>query len=140
MNKPNSFKDDAAVAALVIRVPAAQVGTGMDFGSNQCGVGIATDNAGLDESLPSWTLLDQGEFANDFVPRIRVNQRSQCIGGPGISAAGTSDGQEGSLPAAVASLFINPINIEGQPNPVGIPTVEGGAALADLALGWAVGA
>ena len=141
MNQPNSFKDDAANVALEARVPtyAPFAGTGMAFGSCQPGIGIATDNPLLEESLPSWTLLDQGEMLEDFVPRVRVNQRSQCIGGPGISAAGTSEGQEGSLPAAVASLFLNPVNIEGQPDPAGVPTVQGGAALTTLDLGWEIG-
>jgi len=127
---PFCFIDDAAVTALGVRVPAASVDTGMNRGaSNAPGIGISDDNPGLDESLPSWTLLDQ--FGDP-----RNAQVSQCIGGPGISAAGTSEGQEGKLPEAVTRFCTNPDNVDGQPDN-DAPIVMGeGCDLLDLAVGW----
>lgn len=140
----NFFIDDASVAALEIRVPLALFNSGMFAGaSNAPGIGISSENPGLDESLPNWTLLDQ--FGN-----ARVNQRSQCIGGPGITLTSDwpgSGGQEGTLPAAVAT-FIDPVdlptydekladsNVDGQ-----IPTLAPtpGCALNSLAAGWEAG-
>lgn len=137
----NFFIDDASTAALEARVPDALVNSGMFAGgSNAPGIGISSENPGLDESLPSWTLLDQ--FGN-----VRVNQRSQCIGGPGISSPSESDGQEGTLPAAVAT-FIDvdalPTNAEKADGtyldgqiPALAPTP--GCALNSLATGWEAG-
>ena len=135
------FVDDASVTALDARVPDAEVNSGMFAGaSNSPGIGISTENPGLGESLPNWTLLDQ--FGN-----ARVNQRSQCIGGPGISSPSESDGQEGTLPAAVAT-FIDvdalPTNAEKADGtyldgqiPALAPTP--GCALNSLATGWEAG-
>ena len=44
--------------------------------SNAPGIGVATDNPNLEQSLPSWTLLDQDGDA-------RTPQVSQVIGGGG---------------------------------------------------------
>ncbi len=130
MATPTTFVDDAAQTALEARVPAYVADTGMTFGaSNAPGIGISDENPGLEESLPSWTLLDQ--FGN-----ARASQRSQCIGGPGISAAGTSAGQEGTLPAAVARFATNPDNVDGQPDNDAIIVTGQGCNLSVLADGW----
>ena len=124
------FIDDTGLAALAARVPDAVLNSGMTYGgSNACGIGISTENAELGESLPSWTLLDQ--FGN-----ARVNQRSQHIGGSGISDAGTSSGQEGTLPAATLRLA-DQADMAGD-GALAFPKF--GAALNDLATGWEAGA
>jgi len=129
-NLAQAFIDDAAVTAGEARVTAADFDSGMNAGaSNAPGIGIATDNPGLDESLPEWTLLDQHGNARDA-------QISQLIGGPGISAASTSAGSEGTAPDATVRLWTNPDNIAGQPNPVGAPVADNSAVLLDLAVGW----
>ena len=140
----NFFIDDASTAALEARVPNAIVNSGMFAGgSNAPGIGISTQNPSLDESLPNWTLLDQFGDA-------RVNQRSQCIGGPGITDVAdypSSGGQEGTLPAAVVTLVDSDVlptyaekladpNVDGQ-LPALAPTP--GAALNTLATGWETG-
>ena len=76
MNDPTAYVDNIE---LVIRggQVAANWGTGMDWGaSNAPGIGVATDNPNLEQSLPSWTLLDQDGDA-------RTPQVSQVIGGGG---------------------------------------------------------
>lgn len=124
------FIDDTGLAALASRVPDAQVNSGMTYGgSNANGIGISTENPNLDESLPNWTLEDQ--FGN-----ARVNQRSQHIGGSGISDAGTSSGQEGTLPAATIRLA-DQTDMAGD-GALAFPKF--GAALNDLATGWEEGA
>lgn len=129
-NLPNAFIDDAAVIALAARVPAASTDTGLAYGgSNAPGIGIATDNTGLAESLPNWTLLDQAGNARDA-------QISQCIGGPGISAAGTSAGSAGTLPDSTIRLWVNPDNVNGQPDNNAPPVADNSAVLLDLAVGW----
>lgn len=124
------FIDDVAVTALGVRVPAASTDTGVNRGaSNAPGIGISDDNPNLEESLPNWTLLDQ--FGN-----ARNAQRSQCLGGPGISAAGTSAGQEGTLPDAVTRFCANPDNVDGQPDNDAPVVMGNGCDLVDLAVGW----
>ena len=140
----NFFIDDASTAALEARVPDAIVDSGMFAGgSNAPGIGISTENPNLEESLPSWTLLDQ--FGN-----ARVNQRSQCIGGPGITDVAdypSSGGQEGTLPAAVVTL-IDPSDLRTYDEKLADPNLDGnlpplaptpGAALNLLATGWETG-
>jgi len=132
-NLANAFVDDAAVTAGEARVPAADFDNGVNAGASCApGIGIATDQANLQNTLPNWTLLDQHGNA-------RNAQIGQCIGGPGISAAGTSAGQEGTLPDAVIRLWTNPVNVNGAPNPVGAPVGDGDAILIDLAVGWTSG-
>lgn len=127
---PTVFIDDVAVTALGVRVPGASTDTGMNRGGSCApGIGISTENPGLEESLPNWTLLDQ--FGN-----VRNAQRSQCIGGPGISDPSTSSGQEGTLPAAVARFGTNPDNVDGQPNNDAPIVTGGGCDLVALATGW----
>lgn len=129
------FVDDAAAAALTARVPNADYNSGMFMGgSNACGIGISTENPDLDESLPNWTLLDQAGNA-------RVNQRSQLIGGPGITLVAdypSSGGQEGTLPAATIRLVNSSTeDLTGK----GILTgPAGGAELSSLTAGWDEGA
>lgn len=140
----NFFIDDASTAALEARVPNAIINSGMFAGgSNAPGIGISTQNPSLDESLPNWTLLDQ--FGN-----ARINQRSQCIGGPGITNVAdypSSGGQEGTLPAAVVTL-IDPDALPTYAEKLADPDVDGqlpilaptpGAALNALATGWETG-
>ena len=130
MNLPNAFTDTAAVTAMLIRVPAALVDTGMNScGSNSPGIGIGTDNTNLEEQLPNWTLLDQHGNA-------RAAQISQLLGGPGISAPSESNGQEGTLPDGVVRLWTNPANVDGQPDNNAPPVGLGNATLLDLAVGW----
>lgn len=135
----NFFVDDAALVAMAARVPDAIANSGMEGGaSNAPGIGISTENPDLDESLPSWTLLDQ--FGN-----ARVNQRSQHIGGPGISNPSESNGQEGTLPAATVRLA-DQAGLPTYAEKLADPNVDGkltyplpGAALNLLATGWETG-
>ncbi|MCP3871255.1 MAG: hypothetical protein GY703_24780 [Gammaproteobacteria bacterium] len=134
------FVDDAAVTAMTTRVPDAVFNSGVFAGaSNAPGIGISTENPELSESLPNWTLEDQ--FGN-----ARAAQRSQCIGGPGISSPSESDGQEGTLPAATIRLVSNSqlpdaaekeadSNVDGA---LAFPLL--GANLTDLSTGWEEGA
>ncbi len=134
------FVDDASVTAMTARVPDAIFNSGaFAGGSNAPGIGISTENAGLAESLPNWTLLDQ--FGN-----ARAAQRSQCIGGPGISSPSESNGQEGTLPAATIRL-VSSDDLSTAAEKAANPNVDGslafpllGANLTDLAAGWVEGA
>ena len=159
---PTAFVDDAAVSALGVRVPDASVGTGMSAGaSNAPGIGISTENPGLEESLlPAtdgsglsatgpWTLLDQHGNA-------RAGQIGQLLGGPGIvprtgnqeftwdksqalytaGGAASSGGQEGTLPDGIVRMGVNPDNVDGQPDNDDPITYGGDATLVDLAVGW----
>ena len=124
------FIDDTGLAALAARVPDAVVNSGMMYGASCApGIGISTENPELGESLPSWTLLDQ--FGN-----IRVDQRSQHIGGSGVSDAGTSSGDEGTLPDATIRLA-EEADMTGD-GALAFPKF--GAALNSLAIGWEPGA
>ena len=132
-NLPNAFYDDAAIAAGEIRNTTASWTTGMNLGGSCApGIGIATDNTNLEEQLPNWTLLDQ--FGN-----VRDAQIGQQIGGPGISDAGTSSGQEGTLPDSTIRLFDNPANVNGQPDNDAAAVANGSAILRVLADGWLSG-
>ena len=123
------FIDDAALTALSLRVPDAVNNSGMTYGASCApGIGIATENPGLAESLPNWTLLDQ--FGN-----ARVNQRSQHIGGAGISAPGTSSGDPVTDPGA--SIRLAPQADMTGNGALAFPKF--GAELSDLATGWEVG-
>ena len=82
-------------------------------GSNAPGVGIATDNPNLEQSLPSWTLEDQHEAA-------RTPQDGQHLG-----EGGGTLGNEG-----VGTVPINIADAEGD-------DFNDTASLADLAVGWA---
>lgn len=127
---PSFFLDDVAQAALEARVPNYVAGTGLTFGGScACGIGISSDNAGLEESLPNWTLLDQHENA-------RNAQISQCIGGDGISTKGTSSGSEGTAPDAIVRFGVNPANVDGQPDNNAPVIIGNRAVLIDLATGW----
>ena len=127
---PSFFKDDVAQTAMEVRVPTVVADTGLTFGGgNAPGIGISSQNPGLEESLPSWTLLDQHGNA-------RVSQISQCIGGDGISAAGTSSGSEGTAPDGVIRFGVNPANVDGQPDNEEPIAVGNNAALQDLSTGW----
>lgn len=135
--QPTFFVDDAAVTALDTRVPAASTDTGMNFGaSNNPGIGISDQNPDLQESLPSWTLLDQHGNARD-------GQISQVIGGDGITDVADwpgSGGTEGTLPDATIRFGANPANVNGQPDNDAAITGVANASLTDLATGWEEGA
>tara|TARA_R110002012_G_scaffold67699_3_gene176314 strand:+ start:3009 stop:3428 length:420 start_codon:yes stop_codon:yes gene_type:complete len=135
--QPTYFVDDAAATALGTRVPDASTDTGMNFGaSNNPGIGISDQNPELQESLPSWTLLDQ--FGN-----ARDGQISQVIGGDGITAVSDwpgSGGTEGTAPDATIRYGANPANVNGQPDNDAAITGVANASLTDLATGWEEGA
>ena len=114
--------------------------------SNSPGIGISTENPGLEESLPNWTLLDQ--FGN-----ARAAQIGQCIGGSGFVNRAVTDwpssgGTEGTLPDSTIRLMpvANlPTNAEkdlfaDKPNPTEqdgqLTLPAGGADLVLLATGW----
>lgn len=90
-------------------IPAAQWEGGANAAaSNANGIGIGTQ-AGLDESLPNWTLLDQAEAA-------RTPQTSSIIGAiSGVTA-------------------IDIVTNDASGN--GDVTIDGEATLAALATGW----
>jgi hypothetical protein len=121
------FIDDTAAAALAARVPSADWNSGGTIaGSCSPGIGISTQNPNLEEQLPNWTLLDQ--HGNP-----RNAQIGQHIGGPGISAAGTSSGQEGTLPDATIRLY----DVDAMDGTGELTLPADGASLVDLAVGWA---
>jgi hypothetical protein len=130
---PTFFSDDIAQTAMEARVPTVVANTGVTYGGgNAPGIGISTENPNLEESLPSWTLLDQHGNA-------RTAQISQCIGGDGITEAADwpgSGGTEGTLPDAVIRFGTNPDNVDGQPDNNEPITVGNGADLVLLATGW----
>ena len=108
--------------------------------SNSPGIGISTENPGLDESLPNWTLLDQ--FGN-----ARNAQIGQCIGGSGFVNRATtnwpsSGGTEGTAPDSTIRLM-PPANLPTYAEKLADPNVDGqltlpanGADLLVLATGW----
>ena len=121
---PTYFMDDAAKILRIAEVPLASFGNGMNAaGSNAAGIGVNMDAGAVVGTPEQFTLLDQ--FGN-----VRQSQRSQHIGGNGYSAAGTSDGSAGTLPAAV--IYTGTNNLDGN----GYMIKVGEAALADLAGGW----
>jgi hypothetical protein len=142
------FVDDAAVTFRAAEVPDADFNSGMFGGaSNSPGIGISTENPDLDESLPSWTLLDQ--FGN-----ARNAQIGQCIGGPGFVNRASVDwpssgGQAGTLPDSTIRLMPVadlPTNAEkdlfaDSPDPTkldgSLTLPADGASLVDLDVGWA---
>lgn len=130
---PSFFKDDVAQTAMEARVPTVVADTGLTFGGgNAPGIGISSQNPGLEESLPNWTLLDQFGDA-------RVAQISQCIGGDGITLAADwpgSGGDIGTLPDAVIRFGVNPANVDGQPDNEEPIAVGNNASLQTLATGW----
>lgn len=126
------FVDDAAVTAGEARVPNADFDTGMNFGgSNAPGVGINQGGGAVVGTPEQFTLLDQGR-PGVGTPVAREAQISQCIGGPGISAAGTSAGATGADPEGVVRF--------GTPTTTGNGTVTptGNSTLSVLATGWTI--
>ncbi len=92
-NSPNTYFDPAAIVAREGEtVPAIGFGFnangGMNYGSCQPGIGIATDQPNLTGDANQWTLLDQDGAA-------RTPQNSQYIGDvmtPALIVANTTDG------------------------------------------------
>jgi hypothetical protein len=122
-NIATTFRNTTTIDARKAEVPEAD----FDGGTNNAtcsAIGIATDNAGLDESLPEWTLEDQFEVA-------RTPQVSQYIGGNGLG-----DGVEGNG-SAIAQYVIGVTNPD-YPNITGTITPNGTANLVTLAAGWAL--
>lgn len=115
MNDPTAYVDNVEIIIRGGQV-AANWGTGMDWGaSNAPGIGIATDNPNLDQSLPSWTRLDQDGDA-------RTPQVSQVIGGGG--------------PAGNDGKGLQPVEIVTNGDGDGSVTVSQEATLTTLAAGW----
>ena len=147
------FVDDNAVAEMIARVPlAVDFNSGMFAGaSNSPGIGISTENPGLEESLlpgtdgnalsttGSWTLLDQHGDA-------RNAQIGQLIGGSGVTLESDwpgSGGLEGTSPDATIRL-IDAADLPTYAQKLADSTLDGnvtlpapGASLVDLATGWA---
>ena len=120
------FVDDAAVTERSTEVPDAEWNSGMLGGG--CAVGGIGPQAGLDESLPNWTLLDQ--FGN-----ARDGQRGQYIGGPGYTDPAdypSSGGAEGTLPASTVRVQDNE-TMDGS-GALSFPAPN--AILTDLDVGW----
>ena len=114
-NKTATFNQSAAVTARQAEVPNARWYTGGQWAAAcACGLGIGTDNPGLDESLPNWTLLDQAGAA-------RNPQKSQSIGGSGLG--------DGDQSTANMSITV-PTGTEGGQTQTGTPQ------LLSLANGW----
>lgn len=112
-NDPNTHFSPVEIVARVSETPNAlgfvfNDDGGMNYSSCQPGIGIATDNPGLADSLPSWTLLDQNGDA-------RTPQLSQNIG----------------LTPTAALIVANATSGDG--NITGTPDE---ATLATLAAGW----
>jgi hypothetical protein len=119
MNEPTGFTDITARATREVDVPNASWNDGCNLvASNSNGLGIATDNPNLEQSLPSWTLLDQAELT-------REPQLGSQIGGIGLDGGSAGVGTE---PIYVAQ------NLGG-----GAATTVGGATLETLEEGWKVG-
>ena len=135
--EPTLFVDDVAQTAMEARVSTVVANTGLTCGGgNNPGIGISTENPGLAESLPSWTLLDQ--HGNARTPQI-----GQSIGGTGITSVGSwpgSGGTEGTLPDAAIRFGANPANVNGAPNNNAAITIGSNARLVTLAAGWVEGA
>ena len=113
-NSPNTYFDPAAIVAREGEtVPAIGFGFnangGMNYGSCQPGIGIATDQPNLTGDANQWTLLDQTGAA-------RTPQNSQYIGG-----------------ATATPALIVANSTTGDGNPTGTPE---NATLATLAAGW----
>jgi len=110
-NLPTAYLNATEVTAREAEVPAADFGSGMNFGaSNAPGIGIATDVAPLTEGDEGWTLLDQDGAARD--PQV-----SQPIGGDtmtgtagkgtvGILASATDADGEGGLAATTTAKLL----------------------------------
>ena len=96
-NSPNTYFDQTAITARKGETtPAIGFGFnsngGMNYGSCQPGIGIATDEPNLTGNASQWTLLDQDGAA-------RTPQKSQYIGDvmtPALIVANTTDGNVGT--------------------------------------------
>lgn len=117
------FIDDVAVATRSGEVPNASFNTGLNNGGScACGIGIGTENGGLQESLPNWTLLDQRGTA-------RISQISQHIGGSGLG-----DGTEGTAPDGIIRL--GTVSVSGN----GFVAYTANPSLVSLEAGWSAAA
>ena len=116
MNEPTGYINDVDLSFRSSEVPLASWTTGMTYGaSNAPGIGVATGNPGLAQSLPNWTLLDQDSAA-------RTPQVSQILGGGGYART------EGKGTTAI-DVFVN-----GSGDGSATSTQE--ANLVTLSAGW----
>ena len=123
MANPTFFIEDASVTAREAEVPLASFDNGCNLAGAGPGIGINALGGAVVGTPEQFTLLDQ--FGN-----ARVGQLGQHIGGPGYSAAGTSNGQEGTLPDGV--IRTGTVSLTGD----GVVTITGNMNLNTLALGW----
>jgi hypothetical protein len=138
-NLPTVHDKDAAVTPRALEVPGASFANGVNEAICNPGIGIATDNPDLDESLPSWTLLDQDGDARD--PQI-----TQHIGGAGYVDRSTVDwpssgGVEGKGTDAIDCVTM-PTQAEKDADSAldgAVGAVDGQALLQSLDLGWVSG-
>ena len=128
MPKPVTvFVDDATFAARSAEVPDAEWNSGMLGGGGGAPVGIGPQ-AGLEESLPNWTLLDQ--FGN-----ARDGQIGQYIGGSGYTDPADyplSGGDEGTAPDSTIRVQDN----EDMTGDGALSFPAPNAVLTDLDVGW----
>tara|TARA_R110000822_G_scaffold11142_1_gene41210 strand:+ start:9541 stop:9909 length:369 start_codon:yes stop_codon:yes gene_type:complete len=116
MNEPTAYVNDVDLSLRSSEVPLASWTTGLTYGaSNAPGIGVATANPGLAQSLPNWTLLDQDSAA-------RTPQVSQIIGGGGYQ------GSEGKGTTAIDVV------VNGGGNGSIVSSQE--ASLVTLSAGW----
>ena len=125
MANPTFFIEDDSVTAREAEVPLASFDNGCNLAGAGPGIGINALGGAVVGTPEQFTLLDQ--FGN-----ARVGQLGQHIGGPGYSAAGTSNGQEGTLPDAV--IRTGTVSLTGD----GSLTIAGNCNLNTLALGWQI--
>ncbi len=105
-NLPTAYLNGTVVTTREVEVPAADFGGGVNFGaSNSPGIGIATDNPNLEQSLPSWTLLDQDGDARDPQPGQALGEGSGK-GTVGIIASAADDDGQGGLQAATTAKLL----------------------------------
>jgi hypothetical protein len=139
-NLPTTVAKDAAITPRALEVPAADFTNGCNIAA-ECapGFGIATDNAGLEKSLPNWTLLDQDGD-------VRDPQHSQHLGGAGYvnrssvpwSSSGGAEGK-GTDILDCATMPTQAAKDADHEQDGTVGAVDGQALLQDLALGWVSG-
>jgi len=132
-NLPTTFRNTTAITARKLDVPDADFDGGCNNAGGAPGIGVATDNPGLDESLPNWTLEDQFEAARD--PQV-----SQVIGGNGYTDQSTEYPLSGGVPGngSDQAEFIVQVTNPVYPNEAGTVTVVDTMGLVSLATGWEV--
>ena len=148
MGEPTVFQDDAAQTARALEVVGASFANGMNLGGSCApGIGINMNEGAVVGTPEQFTLLDQGNYANDFVPVARTAQISQSIGGfPFVDRVAAavpypgSGGTEGILPESVIRFGDAPTQAakDAAPELDGTIIPIGNATLASLAAGWTI--